>query len=132
MEESEVGIRGANSTLRREVYGSAFTTLQFYNVGALCGGSSYGYDGKGLEFKGVFTFTAPDFFNEENFMRELVRVDLQGGKRFIRWFFLQHCNSTMWTLCVEAHSTVYDVEGLEFKRVFISTALDFFSRKNFV
>ena len=36
--------------------------------------------------------------------------------------FLQHCNSTTWTLCVEAHSTVYDGEGLEFKGVFISYA----------
>ena len=47
------------------------------------------YNGEGLEFKGVFTSIAPNFFSEEDFMRELVRVDLQGGKRFIRWFFLQ-------------------------------------------
>ena len=41
-------------------------------------------------------------------------------------------NSTTWMLCVGAHSTIYDVEGLEFKGVFISTAPDFFSEKNFV
>ena len=40
------------------------------------------YDGEGLEFKGVFTSIAPN--SEENFMRELVRVDLQGGKWFTR------------------------------------------------
>ena len=33
--------------------------------------------------------------------------------------FSQHRNSTTWTLGVEAHSTVYDGEGLEFKGVFI-------------
>ena len=38
--------------------------------------------------------------------------------------FLQQCNSTTWTLYVEAHSTVYNGEGLEFKGVFISIAPD--------
>ena len=40
------------------------------------------YDVEGLEFEGVFISTAPDFFSEKNFVRELVRVDLQCGKRF--------------------------------------------------
>ena len=28
--------------------------------------------------------------------------------------FLYHCNSTTWTLCVEAHFMVYDGQGLGF------------------
>ena len=32
---------------------------------------------------------------------------------------------------MEAHSTVNDEEGLEFKGVFVSIAPDFFSRKGF-
>ena len=53
------------------------------------GAHSTVYDEEGLEFKGVFISIAPDFFSERNFMRELVRVDLQCGKRFVRWYLLQ-------------------------------------------
>ena len=44
--------------------------------------------------------------------------------------FLHYCNSTRWMLCVEAHYTVYNGEGLEFKGVFISITPDFFSERN--
>ena len=40
-------------------------------------------------------------------------------------------NPTTWMLYVEAHSTVNNEEGLEFKGVFVSIAPDFFSRNGF-
>ena len=90
MEESRVEIRGADSTLRKEAYGRNFLQHCNSTTWTLCvEAHSTVYDGEGLEFKGVFISIAPDFFSEKNFMRELVRVDLQCGKRFVRWFFLQ-------------------------------------------
>ena len=90
MKESRVRHCGADSTLWKEAYGRNFLQHCNSTTWTLCvEAHSTVYDGEGLEFKGVFISIAPDFFSEKNFMRELVRVDLQGGKRFIRWIFLQ-------------------------------------------
>ena len=79
---------------KRPMEGVLSATLLVHNVDVLCGGSFYGFDVGGLEFKGVFISTALGFFSEKNFVRELVRVDLQCGKRFVWWFFLRLCGST--------------------------------------
>ena len=54
-----------------------------------------------------------------------LRFYKEGGQRW--GFFPQHRNSATWMLCVGAHSTIHDVEGLEFEGVFNSTVPGSFS-----
>ena len=88
MEESREEIRGADSTLRKEAYGRNFLQHCNSTTWTLCvEAHSTVYDGEGLEFKGVFISIAPDFFSERNFYART--CGSTGGKRFVKWFFLQ-------------------------------------------